>query len=156
MLHPPSTHFAVAIPLVALVIGFIYLYKPSELMSKFFTSAIVLAAIFVVTAYFTGKNDGSEVFQFLAPEGKELLKKHANLGLYLALSIGVVALVSLFGQFKNIFKVQAASIVLLLLVSGGILFQGKMGGELTYTYGAHVQDYAKGAECLKQAAEFAD
>ena len=42
------------------------------------------------------------------------------------------------------------------LVSGGVLYQGKMGGELTFTYGAHVKDHSDGMDCLDDPEFFLD
>ncbi|QOY51535.1 DUF2231 domain-containing protein [Candidatus Sulfurimonas baltica] len=150
MIHPAVAHFAVSLPIISLVLGLLYLFKPTEIMSKISTRFIAFAAVFVVIAYFTGKEDGSEVYKFLSIEGKELLKEHAQLGLYLAISMTIVALVKIFGCFKNIFKVEIFAVVLLALISAGILSQGKIGGELTYSYGAHVKDHAEGRACLAE------
>ncbi len=153
MLHPASAHFAVVLPLISLVIGLAYLIKPSELMSKISTRFMVFAAIFIVIAFFTGKNDGGEVYILLSGDGQTLLKAHKTMGLYLAIAMGIVALVKMFGCFKQLFKVELVAVLLVALVSGGVLYQGKMGGELTYTYGAHVAQHSDGMDCLAEEAE---
>jgi uncharacterized membrane protein len=152
LLHPVSVHFAVVLPLIALILGLVYLLKPSEALSKISTGFIVFAAISVGIAYLTGKEDGSEVYKLLSAEGKLVLQEHANLGKYLAIAMGLVAAVNLFGFFKKIYKAQLLSIVLLAAVVGGVFFQGQMGGEITYVYGGHVKDYAEGRACLVEQA----
>lgn len=150
MIHPAVAHFAISLPVISLVIGLLYIFKPTESMSKISTRFIVFAAIFVAIAYFTGKEDGSEVYKFLAIEGKELLKQHANLGMYLAISMAVVAIIKIFACKKNIYKLELVAVLLLASITAGILNQGKMGGELTYTYGAHVKDHSEGRACLAE------
>ena len=150
MIHPAVAHFAISLPVISLVIGLLYIFKPTESMSKISTRFIVFAAIFVAIAYFTGKEDGSEVYKFLAIEGKELLKQHANLGMYLAISMAVVAIIKIFACKKNIYKLELVAVLLLASITVGILNQGKMGGELTYTYGAHVKDHSEGRACLAE------
>jgi uncharacterized membrane protein len=156
MLHPAAAHFAISLPIIALVLGLLYLFKPTDVMSKVSTRFLAFAAIFVVTAYFTGKNDAKEVFEFLSSDAKGVLVEHAKLGLYLAISMTAVALIKMFGCYKKMFKVELLAVVLLAVLSAGILSQGKMGGELTYGYGAHVSGYAEGKACLAEAAEMED
>lgn len=156
MLHPSSAHFAVVLPIIALVVGLLYLYKRDESLSKLSTGTIVFAAVFIVTAFFTGKEDAKEVFDFISSDAKKVLVEHAKLGKYLAISIAAVAVINLFGFFKKMFKVQLLSIVLLAFVAGGVLFQGKMGGELTYEHGAHVKGFAEGQACIAEAAAMGD
>lgn len=147
MLHPALAHFAISLPIISLVLGLIYLYKPSELMSKISTRFLVLAAIFTIAAYFTGKNDAQEVFSTLSSDAQGLLKEHAQLGLYLAIGMVVAAILKTFGCLKNIFKLELLAVVILLVLSGATLFQGKMGGQLTFEYGAHVK---AAQECNKK------
>lgn len=153
MLHPAIAHFAISLPIISLILGIAYLIKPSELMSKISSRFLLFAAIFVVIAYFTGRDDAQEVFSDLSAEGKALLGQHAKLGLYLAIGMGITAVIKMYGCIKNMFKVELIAIVLLLLISGATLYQGKMGGQLTFEYGAHVkaaQDLGKQVKMMKE------
>ena len=154
MLHPAAAHFAVVLPIISLVIGLAYLYKPSELMSKISTRFMVFATIFLVIAFFTGKNDGGEVYKFLSGEGRLLLIEHKTFGLYLAIAMGIATAIKFFGCFKSFFKAEILAVVLLALISGGVMYQGKIGGELTYNYGAHVLKHSDGMDCLADPEEF--
>ena len=156
MLHPAIAHFAISLPIISLVLGLLYLYKPNELMSKISTRFLVFAAIFAIVAYFTGKNDASEVFDYLSSDAKGVLIQHAQLGMYLAIIMGIAAVIKVVGCHKKIFKLELLSIVILLVLSGATIFQGKMGGQLTFEYGAHVSGYADGQKCIKEAAEMED
>lgn len=156
MLHPAAAHFAISLPIISLVLGLLYLIKPSETMAKISTRFLVFSAIFVVVAYFTGKNDAKVVFEFLSSDAKAVLIQHAKLGQYLAISMVVVALIKMFGCFKKMYKIELFAIILLAGLSAGILSQGKMGGELTYGHGAHVEKFSDGQACLAEAAEMGD
>ncbi|PHQ65028.1 MAG: hypothetical protein COB99_06350 [Sulfurimonas sp.] len=153
MLHPAAAHFAVALPIISLVLGLAYLYKPSELMSKISSRFMIFAAIFIIVAFFTGKDDAGEVYILLSGEGKQLLLQHKQLGLYLAIAMGIAAVIKFYGCFKQNYKAEIFAIVLVAIIAGGVLYQGKMGGDLTYTYGAHVQDHSDGMDCLEEEAE---
>jgi len=153
MLHPAAAHFAIALPIISLILALIYLLKPNELMSKISSYFLVFGAVFIVAAYFTGKDDAKEVFEFLSSDAKALLGQHAKLGQYLAISISIVAVIKFFGCLKKNVKIEVLATVLLAVVTAATFYQGKMGGELTYNYGAHVQGYADGQACIKEAKE---
>ncbi|MCW9026417.1 MAG: hypothetical protein OQJ77_03795, partial [Thiovulaceae bacterium] len=154
--HPALAHFAISLPILSLVLGAAYLYKPSEVMSKVSSRFFVFAALFIIAAFFSGKHDGSEVYALLSSDGKKLLIQHKDFGLYIAIAMGIAALVKFFGCIKKNFKVEIVSVILVAIVAGGVLYQGKMGGELTYTYGAHVKGYSDGMDCLEEMAEMED
>ena len=153
MLHPAVAHFAISLPIISLVLGIAYLIKPSELMSKISTRFMVFATIFLVVAFFTGKEDGGEAYALLTSAGKALLIQHKDLGLYLAIAMGVATLVKFYGCFKSNIKAEIFAIVLIAIIAGATLFQGKMGGELTYTHGANVELHSDGMDCLEEMAE---
>ena len=153
MLHPAAAHFAVVLPILSLVLGIAYLIKPSDLMSKISTRFMVFATIFIVIAFFTGKEDGGVAYGLLTSEGKALLIKHKDFGLYLAIAMGLTTLIKFYGCFKSNVKAEIFAIILVAVVAGATLFQGKMGGELTYTHGANVAQHSDGMVCLAEEAE---
>ncbi|MFT5660991.1 MAG: putative membrane protein [Sulfurimonas sp.] len=154
MLHPASAHFAMVLPLIALILGLVYLRKPNEIMSKISTRFMVFSSIFLIIAFFTGKDDGGEAYILLSKEGQSLLLQHKDLGLYLVVSMAIAALMKFYGCFKRVFKAEVFSILLLVLIAVGVLYQGKMGGDLTYTYGANVANHSDGMDCLEDPSEF--
>jgi len=156
MLHPAIAHFAVSLPIISLILGLAYLYKPSELMSKVSSRFFVFAALFMIAAFFSGKSDGSEVYALLPGEARLLLMDHKDLGLYLAIGMAITAIIKFFGCQKKNKKIEIASIVLVALVAMATLYQGKMGGELVYEHGAHVAKHSDGMDCLDDPEEFLD
>lgn len=154
MIHPAVAHFAVVLPILSFILGVAYLIKPSELMSKISTRFMVFATLFLIAAFFTGKADGGEAFILLPEAGQELLKQHKDFGLYLTITMAVAAVAKFFGCFKKVLKAEIFAVVLVAIISGGILFQGKLGGELTYTYGANVEKHSDGMDCLADPSDF--
>ena len=139
-LHPAVVHFAIVLPLVALTFQGLYLLKKNDAYSKAALVTIVFAAIFVLAAFLTGRDDARgglmEILQTYDEKGAHELKEHAELGIYLAYSIGVVALLKIINIFKV--KNKIVDIILLvsfLLISIVMLNQGKEGGEIVYTHG---------------------
>jgi uncharacterized membrane protein len=149
MLHPAIAHFAVSLPIITFILGLAYIYKPSELMSKLSSRFMLVATLFMIAAYFSGKEDGGEAYIFLTSEGQELLKQHKDFALYLVIGMIVATLIKLFGCIKKLFIAEVAAIVLIAILSAGVLYQGSMGGEITYTHGANVKDHSDGIDCLK-------
>lgn len=154
MLHPASAHFAVVLPILSLILGMAYLIKPSQLMSKISTRFMVFATIFLAVAFFTGKDDGGEAYILLTTEGQALLLQHKDFGLYLLISMAIATVVKFIGCFKEIIKAEIFAIILVAIVAGGVLYQGKMGGELTYTHGANVAQHSDGMDCLADPEDF--
>ena len=154
MLHPATAHFAVVLPIISLILGMAYLIKPSELMSKISTRFMVFATIFMVAAFFSGKSDGSEVYPLLSDAGAALLISHKDFGLYLVLAMAAATIVKFYGCFKKVLKAEIFAIILVAIVAGGVLYQGKMGGELVYTHGAHVEKHSDGMDCLADPEDF--
>jgi len=154
MLHPAVAHFAVALPVISLVLGIAYLIKPSELMSKISSRFMLFATLFMIAAFFSGKEDASEAYILLADAGQELLKQHKNFGLYLMIAMAFATIVKLYGCKKEVIKAEIFAIVLMAIIAGGTMYQGKTGGEITYTYGANVAQHSDGMDCLEDPEDF--
>jgi len=66
----------------------------------------------------------------------------------------IATLFKFFGCFKKVLKAEIFAIVIVAIISGGVMYQGKMGGELTYTYGTNVKNHSDGLDCLEDPSEF--
>ena len=158
MLHPATVHFAMVLPLVAAVFGLIYLIKRDESMSKLSSRVTVIAAIAMIVAWYTGNQAGPEVYDYLSEGGQHELMEHKTLGLYLAIAMGIIAIIKFTGcQLKN-FMLEALAIVLLLGATAVTFAQGKDGGEIVYNYGMPfkaymIQDSLKDAQNDAEEAE---
>ena len=135
MLHPATAHFAIVLPLVASIFGVIYIFTRSEGMSKISSRITLFAALAMIAVWYTGDNAGKEVYDFLSTHGKEELLEHKSLGLYLAIAMGVIALLKIAGCKMKKFIVELIAIALLLVTTITTFVQGKMGGEIVYNYG---------------------
>jgi len=141
MLHPATAHFAMVLPIVALGFGVAYTISRNELMSKISSRVTLLAALAMVAVWYTGNQAGPQIFDYLSVEGQARLIQHKTLGLYLAIAMGVIALIKIAGCKMKKFAIELVAIALLIVVVGGTLFQGKMGGELVYNYGMPFKAY---------------
>ncbi len=142
LLHPAVVHFAVAIPVVIILLEFINLFFRKRALSVFSLFLILVVAIVMAGAYFTGTADGKEAFSLLSEAGKADLKEHKLLGIYLV--YGSLALVILKLMFMALSGVISRLFFVLILVgfTAITLKQGHEGGELVYKYGANSEAVA--------------
>ena len=138
LLHPSVDHFAIVLPVIILLLEFYNLFARRKSVGGFSFILIVLTVIAFTAAYFTGLVDGKESYELLSVEGKEELKEHKLLGIYLLLGSVVVLFFKLLamtgkGFFKFLFFM---TLIAMMLVT---FKQGKEGGELVYEHGANIE-----------------
>ncbi|MFA6193031.1 MAG: DUF2231 domain-containing protein [Sulfurimonas sp.] len=152
MLHPATAHFAMVLPIVASVFGLIYLFTKSEGMSKISSRTTLVAALAMIGVWYTGNEAGPQIYDFLSAQGQHELVEHKTLGLYLAIAMGVIALLKIAGCKMKKFGLEALAVILLFVVTATTFAQGKMGGELVYNYGMPFKSYTI-EKTLKKASE---
>lgn len=155
MLHPPIVHFAIVLPLVALVFSLIYLLKRDASMSKISSRTTLIAALAMAAAWYSGNQAGPEIYDYLSAEGKQELMGHKTLGLYLAIAMGVIAVLQMAGSIMKKFAIEALAVVLLLGATVVTFAQGKDGGEIVYNHGMPFKSYMI-EDSLKDAVLEAD
>ncbi len=155
MIHPASVHFAMVLPVVAATFGLIYLATKKEGMSKIAARTTLIAALAMIAAWYTGNQAGPEIFDYLSKEGKEELLEHKSLGLYLAIAMGVIALLQIVGCKLKKFGLEALAIILLIGAMATTFLQGKHGGEIVYNYGMPFKAYLI-EDTLKEAVATAE
>lgn len=155
MLHPATAHFAMVLPIVASIFGLIYLFTRSEGMSKISSRTTLFATLAMIGVWYTGNEAGPLIYDYLSAEGQHELIEHKTLGLYLAMAMGVIALLKIAGCKMKKFILEALAVILLVAVTITTLFQGKMGGELVYNYGMPFKSYMT-QKMLKKASVSAE
>ena len=137
LIHPAIVHFAIAIPVVILLLEIYNLVAKRRSISLFSLFLIAIVAIAMIGAYFTGGIDGKATWDILSAEGQADLKAHKLLGIYLVYgSLALLVFKLLFMALRKTF----GRILFILMLGGFIaatLFQGKEGGELVYKHGAN-------------------
>ncbi|GEM_PF-630284 len=137
-LHPPAVHFAVSLPLLALLLEGYYLLrrkKPDagEFLFILLTSGAVIGA--AVTGYIAHESIENLPIK---SEALEVLHNHESLGIYLAGLFSLIALLRFVYFFKPSASLRGLYLFLLLVGVLGILIQGNHGGSLVYDYGVGV------------------
>jgi uncharacterized membrane protein len=141
MIHPATAHFAIVLPIVALAFGLIYIYTKTEGMSKISSGLYLFAAIAMAGVWYTGSEAGPEIYDYLSAQGQETLVKHKDYGVYLAFAMGAIALLKILGcRLKNVL-LETIATLLLVVATAVTLYQGKLGGEITYKHGMPFKAY---------------
>ena len=155
MIHPASVHFAMVLPVVAATFGIAYMISKKEILSKITARATLIAALAMIAAWYTGNQAGPQIFDYLSEAGKHELLEHKELGLYLAISMGIIALLQIAGCRLKKFGLQTLATLLLIGAMLTTFLQGKDGGEIVYNYGMPFKAYMM-EKSLKEAAATAD
>ena len=139
LLHAPIDHFAIAIPVVILLLELMNLVLRKKAISGVSFFLILVTVVVTVAAYFTGLVDGKEAYPTLSEAAKATLSEHKTLGTYLMLGTGVLLFFKLLSMLTGKGIMKALYLLLLIVYVVGIFEQGKEGGELVYKYGANVE-----------------
>jgi hypothetical protein len=110
-------------------------------MFKISSRATLIAALAMIGVWYTGSQAGLEIYSFLSPDAKHELLEHKALGLYLAIAMGIIALLKIVGCKTKKFTLEALAVILLLATTATTFLQGKHGGELVYNYGMPFKAY---------------
>ncbi len=142
LLHPPIDHFAIAIPVIVLLVEIINLFAKKRAIGVIAFFLLVVGMLAAFAAYYTGTIDGKEAFDGLTQAGQAELKEHKLLGTYLVIASAVVVLFKLLSATVKKGLMKALYLLVLIVFVAGIFKQGHDGGELVYEYGANVERVA--------------
>jgi len=139
MAHPVVVHFAVALPVVVLLLELVNLFAKKRtigILSFFF---MVLIAVLFFAAYLSGTADGKEAKAFLSAEAKEALAGHKQLAVYLVYVSGILMLFKLFSVIIRKTAIRVLFFLVLIIFVATVLNEGSKGGALVYQYGVNVK-----------------
>jgi uncharacterized membrane protein len=137
-LHPVVDHFSVALIFVAVLIDLIASLAPTRLWLRYTAATLmVLGALAAGGSFFTGDMEADRIWNALGQPAKDVLKTHAQLGTYLAMTFGVLALWRLMIQSLGFMAGSRGIYLIVALVAIGLFgYQAHLGGVLVYDYGA--------------------
>jgi len=142
MIHPMIVHFAIALPVILLILelsNFAFRRKSIGFMNFLLT---IIVFLLFVGAYYTGTTDAQNAKDLMSPEAKEVLGAHKNLALWLIYGSAALVLIKLLGAVFQGFVFKLLFVVGTLLFIFGIFTEGKKGGELVYKYGTNVMAHS--------------
>lgn len=141
MIHPATAHFAMVLPVVASALGIAYLINRQEIFSKLSSISIFFSALAMGLVWYTGSQAGPEIYDYLSEAGQHELIEHKELGLYLAIAMGIIFILKAIGCQTKKFALEALAIILLLGATATTFLQGKDGGEIVYNYGTPFKSF---------------
>jgi len=137
-LHPVVDHFSIALLFAAVLIDLVASAAPTRIWLRYTALLLtILGALAAGGSYFTGDMEADRIWNALGQPAKDVLKTHAQLGEYLAITFGVLAVWRIMIQG---FGFMAGSRLIYLIVALAAVvtlgYQGHLGGELVFDYGA--------------------
>jgi uncharacterized membrane protein len=137
-LHPIVDHFSIALLFVAVLIDLVASMSPTRIWLRYTALLLmILGALAAGASFFTGGMEADRIWKALGPPAREVLKRHDDLGLYLAITFGVLALWRIMIQsFGFMAGSRAIYLIVAVLAIVALGYQGHLGGELVYDYGA--------------------
>lgn len=153
LLHPPLVHFAIVLPFIALFFQIAYSVSNNHIYSKCSASALAVAAVVMLGAWYTGGMQGEDVYPMLSDAGQTSLKSHKELGLYLMIGAIALAVIKLYAYRAKNVVYETIILIGLLVISSGLMYQGLLGGDVVYKYGGGVENHSDGLDCLEEYAE---
>jgi uncharacterized membrane protein len=137
-LHPVVDHFTIGLLIVAVLIDLVASAAPTRIWLRYTALLLlILGALAAAASYFTGDMEADRIWNALGPPAKDVLKTHAELGEYLAITFGILAvwriLIQGFGFMAGSRAIYLIVAVVAIVTLG---YSGHLGGVLVYDYGA--------------------
>ena len=136
-LHPVADHFTIALLVVALLVDLAALLFAQRLWLRYSALMLmIIGAACAAASYATGDLEADRIGQQVVGPAKIVLANHAWWGFFLMCAFGVLALWRILIQaFTFMDATRQIYLALAVVAVGFLLYQGRLGGELVYTYG---------------------
>ncbi len=137
-LHPVVDHFSVALLFVAVLIDLVASSAPNRIWLRYTAlTLMILGALAAGGSYLTGDMEADRIWNALGEPAREVLKRHAQLGEYLAITFGILAVWRIMIQaFGFMAGSRAIYLIVALLAICTLGYSAHLGGVLVYDYGA--------------------
>ncbi|MFZ0677907.1 DUF2231 domain-containing protein [Candidatus Binatus sp.] len=135
-LHPVVDHFSVALLFVAVLIDLFA--SPTRLWLRYTAVLLmILGALAAGGSFFTGGMEADRIWNALGQPARDVLHRHGQLGEYLAIAFGVLAIWRLMIQSLGFMAGSRPIYIIVALLAIVVLgYQSHLGGVLVYEYGA--------------------
>jgi uncharacterized membrane protein len=137
-LHPVVDHFSVALLIAAVLIDLVASAAPTRIWLRYTAlTLMILGALAAGGSFFTGDMEADRIWNALGQPAKDVLKTHAELGEYLAIAFGVLAVWRILIQgFGFMAGSRAIYLIVALVAIVTLGYSAHLGGVLVYDYGA--------------------
>ena len=138
MMHPAIVHFAVALPVVIILLELINLAVRRKVLGSISFVLMVLMVLVYLGAYLTGAVDADKAKSLLSPEAKTLLDAHKSGGIWMVYGSVVVIVFKLISVTVKKIPVRIVYLLVLGLFFWGATSVVQKGCALTYKHGVNV------------------
>lgn len=137
-LHPVVDHFSVALLFVAVLIDLVASAAPTRIWLRYSAVMLmILGAIAAGASFATGDMEADRIWNALGQPAREVLHRHGQLGEYLAITFGILAIWRILIQsFGFMAGSRAIYLIVAILAVVTLGYQAHLGGVLVYDYGA--------------------
>ncbi|HEY6298286.1 MAG TPA: DUF2231 domain-containing protein [Candidatus Binatus sp.] len=137
-LHPVVDHFSVALLFLAVLIDLFAGSSPTRIWLRYTAVLLmILGALAAGGSFLTGDMEADRIWNALGQPARDVLHRHAQLGTYLAITFGVLAIWRIFIQaFGFMAGSRAIYLIVAILAVATLGYQSHLGGVLVYDYGA--------------------
>jgi uncharacterized membrane protein len=168
-LHPIIDHFTIALLAIGVLADVFasVVFGPLGHRSEFFriihdrlqataVQLLVVGALAAVLSRFTGESEAERLWDTMSPAAQQLLwsdvrpgrfLSHAILGTYLMYAFVSLALWRVLQEISRfVGRTRPFYLVVALIVTGFLLYQGKTGGEMVYDHGVGMPRISSSAQ----------
>ncbi len=137
-IHPVVDHFTVSLLMVGVLVDLVGSLAPTRTWIRSMAlSLMILGAIAAASSYLTGDLEADRIWKALGPDAKSILHRHAQIGEYMAITFGILALWRIFiGAFSFMEGSRPIYLMIAVLASFVLGYGAHLGGDLVYNYGA--------------------
>ena len=137
-LHPVVDHFTLGLLIIAVLIDLVASAAPTRIWLRYTALTLtILGALAAAASYYTGGLEADRIWNALGPPAKDVLKRHAELGEYLAITFGILAVWRILIQgFGFMAGSRAIYLIVAVVAIVTLSYSAHLGGVLVYDYGA--------------------
>lgn len=137
-IHPVVDHFTIALLFVGVLTDLVGSMAPTRLwIRNMALTLMILGAIAAGSSYLTGDLEADRIWKALGPDAQAILHRHGQMGTYLAITFGVLALWRIFiASFGFMAGSRPIYLIIAILAAALLGYAGHLGGKLVYDYGA--------------------
>jgi uncharacterized membrane protein len=137
-IHPVVDHFTVALLIVGVLVDLAGSLAPTRpWIRSMALTLIILGAIAAGGSYLTGGLEADRIWKALGPDAKSILHRHAQIGEYMAITFGILALWRIFiAAFAFMEGSRPLYLIIAVLACIVLGYGAHLGGDLVYNYGA--------------------
>lgn len=138
-------HFVIALSISGAFFELLHFITRKDIFSNASLLNFLLAVPFGWAAWFTGHKQEEIVEDFIKnTHAYSLLETHETIGFIVAVLVTILAILKLMSSYRNVKALNLIVLLVSLITSAIIVYQGNIGGKMVYIYGVGVKPVMEG------------